>query len=128
MTSQDVGQLTKNFLSQMRGLFAGLEKLPLAFEELERREQELPAMADRVKDLGQQIAQQTQALAQVEAQVRTKREQAQAQQQKVMVSALASLHGQITDEEATLAGVKAELDAVSQELREKKTLLASFKA
>jgi chromosome segregation ATPase len=127
MTSQEVKQLCGGFLAQVRGLFAGIEKLPLAFEEVERREKACDAREDHLRNLDQAYAHKEQCCADLDA--------AHARKQGELDGVVDTVGKNMAEEEqrqrATLEGrlapLRAEIETVNQELREKKALLATLK-
>jgi hypothetical protein len=56
MTSTEVSSLCRGFLSQVRGIFTGLERLPDVFAELERREQELEKREEALRQKQELLA------------------------------------------------------------------------
>jgi chromosome segregation ATPase len=126
MNSQDVKQLCGGFLAQVRGVFAGIEKLPLAFEELERREQALPALTAQVTVLNREIARKTEELSRVEQAVREKATAEHTRQRKELTAQLAGLTDQIAVEEGRAAAAKDTADREEARLRSMHEHLATL--
>jgi chromosome segregation ATPase len=124
MISAEVRQLSGGFLTQLRGIFSGLEKLPLAFGELEQREraveQKERSLEDRQRGLQDSIdALSTQETALQQAVQRVKKElggfQADlADKVRVREDRLAELDEQIAAKEQQVADLNAALVKVAE--------------
>jgi chromosome segregation ATPase len=126
MNSQEVKQLCGGFLAQVRGVFAGIEKLPLAFEELERREQALPSLTAQVTVLNREIARKTEELRGVENAVQVKTHEEHTRQRKELTAQLAGLTDQIAVEEGRAAAAKTAADQEEARLRSMHDHLATL--
>lgn len=116
MTLQEIKQLG-SIARQIRGLIVGIEKLPEACDDLERREDALVAKADRIVELDRMIAQKTADLAGIEARVHTKALSEQHRRRVEMDEQLKGLTTQIADDERRAATAKAAADQEEQRLR-----------
>jgi ABC-type Zn2+ transport system substrate-binding protein/surface adhesin len=127
MNSQEVNALTNGFLTQLRGIFTGLEKLPAAFEELQQREQAVSekeaksaaldnALLDKEwksAELDQHIAAKTAELNRIAATVAEKLKDEEARLRAEIAAKLEPLH--------------AEHAAVSKQLDDKVAVLAALR-
>jgi hypothetical protein len=55
MTSKELDPLVRSFLNQVRGIFSSLEKLPLALEEVEKREAACDAREASQRNLDERL-------------------------------------------------------------------------
>jgi hypothetical protein len=127
MNSQEVGQLTGGFLTQLKGIFTGLDKLPAAFEELQAREQAVAAKEVNSAALDNALLDKQWKSGELDQQIATKTAE--------LSSIAATVSEQLKDEEqrqraaitAKLEPLHAEHAAVSKQLDDKVAVLAALR-
>ena len=128
MTSQEVNQLTNGFLTQLRGIFTGLEKLPQAYEELQSREASVAAKEANSAALDTAILDTQWKMGDLDHAITSKQADLAKVQDTVTAEIAAERARQHAVLDAELATKRAELDSVNQELEKKKAVLAQLTA
>jgi chromosome segregation ATPase len=115
MNSAEIKQLCGGTLSQIRGLFAGIEKMPLVFEDLERREAAVVAKENRLEDLTAAIAKKERREAEVSASLAPREARLLELNERIRTTAahprLQELDEQIKEKTEALAAIRADYEA-----------------